>query len=189
MPNDSTMHYPAPGDHLEDAVHYQVRDSLDPRRPSSSDRIDDPRPEQHEPRSAVHLTLDRLQPVEVAFHRAIASPLRRGREHRRLVSPDPFGEAVQLRVRRRLAASQPIAQGSTRPPPDQLGELVGQVQRLRQLGAGGADCIEPRLLGRLALLKPTDPLERSPSCSDQTVGDGSATRSRPSRSHPRSRSA
>src|SRR5205814_2069183 len=83
--------------------------------------------QEYEPRPAVHLPLDRLQPVHVSLHGAVAPPPHHRRLHTRLVTTDAFGEPAQVRVRRGLTARQPLAQGRGRPLPDQLGEPVRRV--------------------------------------------------------------
>ena len=63
-----------------------------------SGRVEHPRPQEHEPRPAVHLPLDRLQPVHMSLHGAVAPPLRHRRVHGRLVTTDALGEPPQVRV-------------------------------------------------------------------------------------------
>ena len=50
-----------------------------------------PGTQQREAGTAVHLPLDRLEPVDLAFHRAVAPRLLKRRRHRCLVLPDPLG--------------------------------------------------------------------------------------------------
>ena len=130
----------------------------------SSGRVEHPRPQEHEPRPAVHLPLDRLQTVHMPLHGAVAPPLRHRRVHGRLVTTDAFGEPTQVRVRRGLTSRQPLAQGLGRLLTDQVGEPVRQVQRRGQLDAAAADGVEPRLFGRLAFLWSSGPLEGELPC-------------------------
>src|SRR3954467_13779008 len=83
-----------------------------------SGRVEHPRPQEHEPRPAVHLPLDRLQTVHMALHGAVTPPLRHRCLYTGLVTTDAFGEAAQVRVRRGLASRQPLAQGRGRPLTD-----------------------------------------------------------------------
>src|SRR5262249_10256462 len=75
-------------------------------------------------------------------------------------TPDPFGKATQFRVQGCLAAYQPITQSPVRPLPDQIGELVRQIQRGRELLAPDADRMESRRLGGAPVLRPASPLAR-----------------------------
>ena len=68
-----------------------------------SGRVEHPRSQEHEPRSTVHLPLDRLQTVHMPFYGSVAPPLRHRRLHGRLVAADALGEPTQGRVRGGLA--------------------------------------------------------------------------------------
>ena len=105
-----------------------------------------------------------FRPVHVPLHGAVAPPLRHRRLHGRLVTADALGEPTQVRVRGGLASGQPLAQGPGRLLTDQVGEPVRQVQRRGQLDAAAADGVEPRLFGRLAFLRSSDPLEGELPC-------------------------
>jgi hypothetical protein len=80
---------------------------------SQSCGIEDSRSQQDEPRSAVHLPFDRLQAIDVSFHRTIAPPLRHAREHGGFVAPDAFGKSSYFRTGGRFAFYQPITQRPT----------------------------------------------------------------------------
>src|SRR5262249_35909984 len=123
-------------------------------------RMNDSRSQEHEPGSAVHLPLDRLESVHMAFDWTVAPRLRHSRDHGRLVTPYAFRKPTYFRVRTCLASNKPVAQRPARLLADEGGEFVRQVQRGCEFGTARPDRLKTRLFGRLASFRAPNPLER-----------------------------
>ena len=94
------------------------------------------------PARPIHLPFDRLQPIHVTFHRAVAPSRRHRRVHRRLVAANAFGKMADLRAGTDLGPRQPLLQRAGRLLADQCREVVRKVQGGCQIGAGPSDLVQ-----------------------------------------------
>jgi len=71
--------------------------------------VNDPGTQQGQTGPAVHLAFDHLEPIDVAFHRAVAPLLLQRCSYGCLVLADALGEALKLRTHRAAAFSNQMA--------------------------------------------------------------------------------